>query len=139
MRRWTSPRCGRSSRRLSAKPGRYCRHCTSPPTLPTRRSAPTFLVSYRTDRSGFRGGCDMASITYWNRLEPDPRSKSLARSLAAEIRDPAWLLTRQWQLGEFQGEDAATPMSVEIETETFDLTTFGPVASPTPLPPGVPL
>jgi hypothetical protein len=73
------------------------------------------------------------SITYWNRLEPDPRSKSLARSLAAEIRDPLWLLTRQWQLGEFQGENAATPMSVEIETETFDLTSFGPAASPTAL------
>src|SRR5687768_9014378 len=81
----------------------------------------------------------MASITYWNRLEPDPRCKSLARSLAAEIRDPAWLLTRQWQLGEFQGEDAATPMSVEIEIETFDLTTCGPAASPSTIERGVPL
>jgi hypothetical protein len=81
----------------------------------------------------------MASITYWNRLEPDPRSKSLARSLAAEIRDPVWLLTRQWQLGEFRGEDAATPMSVEIETESFDLTTFGPATSPTTVQPDAPL
>jgi hypothetical protein len=81
----------------------------------------------------------MASITYWNRLEPDPRSKSLSRSLAAEIRDPLWLLTRQWQLGEFRGEDAATPMSVEIETETFDLTTFGPAASAIDIDEAVPL
>jgi hypothetical protein len=81
----------------------------------------------------------MASITYWNRLEPDPRSKSLSRSLAAEIRDPVWLLTRQWQLGEFQGEDAASPMSVTIESESFDLTTFGPAASPTAVLPGIPL
>jgi hypothetical protein len=76
------------------------------------------------------------SITYWNRLEPDPRSKSLTRSLAAEIRDPLWLLTRQWQLGEFQGENAGSPMSVEIETEAFDLTTFGPAASPKAIQPG---
>src|SRR5688572_642739 len=81
----------------------------------------------------------MPSITYWNRLEPDPRSKSLARSLAAEVRDPLWFLTRQWQLGEFRGEDAATPMSVEVETETFDLTSFGPAASPATIDDGVPL
>jgi hypothetical protein len=76
------------------------------------------------------------SITYWNRLEPDPRSKSLQRSLAAEIRDPLWLLTRQWQLGEFQGENAGTPMSVEYQVELFGLTTFGPAASPTAIEDG---
>jgi hypothetical protein len=48
------------------------------------------------------------SITTWNRLEPRPRSATIGPSLAAEIHDPFWLLARQWQLGEFQGEDAGS-------------------------------
>ncbi len=56
----------------------------------------------------------MPSITYWNRLEPRPRSEGLERSLSAEIRDPAWLLARQWQLGEFQGADAGSPAYVRM-------------------------
>ncbi len=61
----------------------------------------------------------MSSITFWNRLEPRPRSRSIARALAAEIRDPLWILTRQWQLGEFRGEDAASPKWVELSTRSL--------------------
>jgi len=46
----------------------------------------------------------------WNRLEGRPRQKDFARSLRAEIRDPLWMLARQWQWGEFQGEDAGSPI-----------------------------
>lgn len=56
----------------------------------------------------------MPSITSWNRIEPRPRTDSIARSLAAQIRDPLWILTRQWQFGEFQGEDAASPAWVRF-------------------------
>ncbi len=56
----------------------------------------------------------MASITFWNRIEPSPRSDKLERHVAAQVRDPLWFLTRQWQFGEFQGEDAASPAYVEI-------------------------
>jgi hypothetical protein len=55
-----------------------------------------------------------ASITYWNRVEPSPRSESLRPGLTAAVRDPLWFLTRQWQLGEFQGEDAASPAFVSV-------------------------
>lgn len=55
----------------------------------------------------------MPSITYWNRLEPRPRSQSLGHSLSAKIRDPLWFLARQWQFGEFQGEDAASPAYIQ--------------------------
>jgi hypothetical protein len=51
----------------------------------------------------------VASITYWNRLEPRPLARDLNDTLAARLRDPLWLLSRQWQFGEFQGEDAASP------------------------------
>ena len=53
-------------------------------------------------------------ITYWNRLEPRPRSTEIERSLAAEIRDPLWMLARQWQVGEFQGEDSGSPKFVQV-------------------------
>ena len=41
----------------------------------------------------------------WNRLEGRPRSEDFDRSLRAEVRDPVWFLTRQWQYGELEGDD----------------------------------
>jgi hypothetical protein len=64
----------------------------------------------------------VASITYWNRLEPRPRSPDLAQSLAARLRDPLWLLTRQWQMGELQGEDAGSPAFVRTVYRTTRFT-----------------
>lgn len=63
------------------------------------------------------------SYTFWNRLEPSPRAASpdgpgVARALAAEVHDPLWFLTRQWQLGELRGEDAASPAWIELRTES---------------------
>ena len=61
------------------------------------------------------------SITYWHRIEPSPRGDSLEAGLAAAVRDPLWFLTRQWQLGEFQGEDAASPAFTTITASTSKL------------------
>jgi hypothetical protein len=47
------------------------------------------------------------------RLEPVP-SGGINDTLAARIHDPLWFLARQWQLGEFQGDDAGSPRVVEI-------------------------
>src|SRR6266545_8027255 len=63
----------------------------------------------------------MSSITYWNRLEPRPRSESVREPLAARIRDPLWMLTRQWQFGEFQGEDAGSPAFVQVRLRNAPL------------------
>ena len=54
------------------------------------------------------------SITAYNRLETSPRTANFERSLKAEVRDAMWMLTRQWQFGEFEGEDAATPVTAQI-------------------------
>jgi hypothetical protein len=56
----------------------------------------------------------MASITYWSQLQPSPRVHSIAEGLAARVRDPAWLLCRQWQVGEFQGVDGGSPAFTRI-------------------------
>jgi len=63
-------------------------------------------------------GLSMSSITYWNRVEPRSKSYSIEEGLAAKIRDPLWMLARQWQFGEFHGEDAGSPAHVEISSTT---------------------
>src|SRR5262245_57060386 len=52
----------------------------------------------------------MPSITTWTRLEPSSRTDDVAATVAARIEDPLWLLARQWQMAEFQGEDGGTPV-----------------------------
>lgn len=68
----------------------------------------------------------LAAITAYNRLEARPRSIDFTRSLRAELRDPLWLLTRQWQMGEFQAEDAASPIDARLATRLapFDRVSF---------------
>ena len=55
-------------------------------------------------------------ITAYNRLEPRARTEDFARSLRAEIRDPLWLLTRQWQMGELEAEDAGSAIDARLVT-----------------------
>ena len=51
----------------------------------------------------------------YRRLEPVPPYTDLARGFAAEVADPVWLLGRQWQVGEHTGEDASSPVLVELD------------------------
>ncbi|MEV0663834.1 hypothetical protein ACIBI3_21675 [Actinomadura luteofluorescens] len=51
------------------------------------------------------------TVGLWNRLEGRPRTADFERALRVEVRDALWLLTRQWQLGEFRGSDAGTPVT----------------------------
>lgn len=60
-----------------------------------------------------------------NRLEADPAQTDLARGFSAETADPLWLLGRQWQLGEHQGEDASSPVAVAYRAR---LTPIDPAA-----------
>ena len=60
----------------------------------------------------------------WNRLEGRPRSADFQRSLRAEVRDPIWFLSRQWQYGEFEGEDAGSPIDVRMACETTELSAY---------------
>lgn len=54
----------------------------------------------------------------WNRLEGSPRAQDLTRSLRAEVRDPLWMLTRQWQLGEFRFDNAGSPCLAKVQVQT---------------------
>jgi hypothetical protein len=82
----------------------------------------------------------MPSITYWNRLEPRSRTRDLTGALSARVRDPAWFLARQWQLGELQGEDAGSPAYVHVDaTFTSFVGWQGRDAEPQPLAAGRPI
>jgi hypothetical protein len=66
------------------------------------------------------------TITTWNRLEGRPRTANFDRALKAEIRDPLWMLSKQWQMGEFLGEDAASAILAKVHLKTTELTTYQP-------------
>jgi hypothetical protein len=68
----------------------------------------------------------MPSVTTWTRLEPNPRLAAMEETLKARIYDPLWMLVRQWQLGEFQGEDNGSPITVSLQGEVSQLTRFAP-------------
>lgn len=53
-------------------------------------------------------------------LEPGRTDPDLG--LRAATADPAWFLARQWEMGEFQGEDASAPVAVYLTPEHRPLT-----------------
>jgi hypothetical protein len=72
----------------------------------------------------FQGKVLLPTITMWNRLEGRPRRHDFERALKAEIRDPLWMLTRQWQMGEFEGDDAGSPVFAKVHVETTRLSKY---------------
>lgn len=56
------------------------------------------------------------SLTTHNRLLPVPTSLEYERNLRAEVHDSLWMLSRQWQMGEFKGEDAGAPAFARVES-----------------------
>jgi hypothetical protein len=64
----------------------------------------------------------MSDRTVWQRLEPRPRKDEMPDALRAPIRDPLWMLSRQWQVSEFQGEDAGSPVRVDLDIAEDRLT-----------------
>ncbi len=61
------------------------------------------------------------SITSWTRLEPQVAGADLAVSSNARVFDPLWFMARQWQMGEFQGEDTGTPVQTRVRATTAPL------------------
>ncbi|WP_329101009.1 hypothetical protein OG792_19880 [Micromonospora sp. NBC_01699] len=82
------------------------------------------------------------SVTTWTRLEPRTRRADLSPALQARTADPLWLLARQWQLGEFLGEDAGSPIAARVQARVTPFTRYRPggrSGGVVPLPTDVPL
>jgi len=67
---------------------------------------------------------DIPAITTWMKICPDPYGDDYSPSLEGRVYDPAWMLGRQWQVGEFVGEDAGSPIDVSVTVTGRTLTEF---------------
>ncbi|WP_421944004.1 hypothetical protein [Pedobacter sp.] len=63
----------------------------------------------------------ISSITAYNRLEPRPRTENFNESLKAAVHDGLWFLTRQWQMGEFESEDAGSAIDARLITKQLHI------------------
>ena len=57
------------------------------------------------------------------KVEPRIRKDDLTQALSMKVYDPLWMLSRQWQMGEFRGNNAGTAVSVKCEVEQQDCST----------------
>jgi hypothetical protein len=55
-----------------------------------------------------------------------PYTPDLQSGLQAQIADPLWLVGRQWQFNELQGEDAGSPVDVRLTGERAGLARYAP-------------
>jgi hypothetical protein len=67
---------------------------------------------------------ELPTVISWNRLEGRPRTHDFSRALKAEVRDALWMLTKQWQMGELNAEDAGSPVFSKIHIATTQLNTY---------------
>jgi len=68
----------------------------------------------------------MSSITGWNRIEPHARDAAFKEGLEAPLYDAAWILARQWQMGEFRGEDAGSAIQTKVKIKAQRVTHYKP-------------
>ena len=68
------------------------------------------------------------SITGATRLETQPTTIGMLTGLQAPLADPLWMMSRQWQFNEFQGEDAGTPMRIKFAVRGTAIDAFRPGA-----------
>lgn len=70
-------------------------------------------------------------ITFQVRYEPALRVNDVAPTISANVHDALWMLTQQWRVGEFNGEDAGTLVKAKIETQSTHINRYrggnGPV------------
>jgi hypothetical protein len=76
------------------------------------------LLAYLSDKLSY------PIMPSFNRLEGRPRSNNFDQALRAEVRDPLWMLCKQWQMGEFKGDDAGSPVSAKMCMKQTRLTKY---------------
>ncbi|BCH23325.1 hypothetical protein [Mesorhizobium sp. L-8-3] len=64
------------------------------------------------------------------RLEPGHRTDDVEAGLAARVHDPLWLLTRQWQFGEFTAQDCGSPAVIRMAGESAPIDAWRPAGAP---------
>lgn len=98
----------------------------SDPTYSAYKNIAGYLTDKFIDEMNLRVSLELfqPAILSWNRLEGRPRTKNLNRALRAEVRDPLWFLARQWQVGEFEGEDTGSAIEMRVDMETVPVNRY---------------
>lgn len=60
----------------------------------------------------------------WRRLEAGSLDADMIEGVQAQVADPLWLLARQFQVGEFHAENAASPVLVEATIASTPMTAY---------------
>jgi hypothetical protein len=82
----------------------------------------------------------MPALLVWDRLRPDPVGDDTAEALRCEIRDPLWMLARQYQMRELAGSDAGSVSIAHTVTKVSPIARWATDGgSVSPVPPEVPL
>jgi hypothetical protein len=68
-----------------------------------------------------QGSCEPLRV--WSRLEVRPRQVELDRCLEGRVEDALWMLTRQWQFGEFHGSDTGSAVTAALARHVTPLAT----------------
>lgn len=74
------------------------------------RAIPSSIIELYTEPPGY------------TRLEPQSVTGDPMPGVRACVHDPLWLMLRQWQFGEFAGDDAGQPLSVAMTRTVTPLT-----------------
>ena len=92
----------------------------------TYRNASAFVLDMFLDRLLLYIGLEinMPTIISWNRLEARPRTEDFSRALKAEVRDALWFISRQWQVGEFRGDDSGSALEMRIDMQTSKVSKY---------------
>ncbi len=88
----------------------------------TLKPDPPITIPPGAKAATLSGAPTTSSITSWTRLEPHCTGADMGTSSSARLFDPLWLMTRQWQMGEFQAEDTGTPVQARVRATNATLT-----------------
>src|SRR5262245_41052428 len=112
------------SRRASTPEPTPAPHAAAAPGAPIPPHAPAPSLAVPPPPSAPlppAAGLITSSITSWNRLEPRCRDAQMSTSTSARVFDPLWFIARQWQIGEFQAEDAGSPVMARVRATNAPL------------------
>lgn len=61
---------------------------------------------------GIEDGVNKLTLQFTSRIEGRTRNTDPTEAMRLRVHDPLWMLARQWQMGEFRGNNTGTAMSV---------------------------
>ena len=67
---------------------------------------------------------DPIPMFQYKRLETRTRKENSKTALSFAVHDPLWMLTRQWQFGEFKGDDCGSAIWAKVKIEHAELSSI---------------